>query len=235
MNQFLELMNSKRFRKIKVDIGINATVPRELYLTKFINYTDMVDYVRYMADFMRDVDEKCINGALNVLSIYTFPTYATPSEDTSEDGITMLRIARLWDEVRENEFPDANKYFGFYRGTGDVSKNEQLFINNIECSELRDSFTINYDGSICECNGSFIENFEPYLQELKETNNIDEYYRSKLRNHLVYNPGTATQKEKEHYNWVVHTETQLENAIEDMVRTQILKHIESYLKIELSL
>ena len=36
-------------------------------------------------------------------------------------------------------------------------------------------------------------------------------------------------------NWVVHTETQLENAIEDRVRTQILKHIESYLKIELSL
>ena len=36
-------------------------------------------------------------------------------------------------------------------------------------------------------------------------------------------------------NWVMHTENKLEDAIEDMVRTQILKHIESYLKIELSL
>ena len=36
-------------------------------------------------------------------------------------------------------------------------------------------------------------------------------------------------------NWVIHTENKLEDAIEDMVRAQILKHIESYLKIELSL
>lgn len=36
-------------------------------------------------------------------------------------------------------------------------------------------------------------------------------------------------------NWVVHTENQLEDAIEEMVRAQILKHIESYLKMELSL
>jgi phosphosulfolactate phosphohydrolase-like enzyme len=41
--------------------------------------------------------------------------------------------------------------------------------------------------------------------------------------------------DEDYDNWVVHTENQLENAIEDMVRTQILKHIESYLKIELSL
>ena len=41
--------------------------------------------------------------------------------------------------------------------------------------------------------------------------------------------------DEDYYNWVVYCETQLENVIEDMVRTQILKYIESYLKIELSL
>ena len=50
-----------------------------------------------------------------------------------------------------------------------------------------------------------------------------------------YATATRSYNDEDYYNWVVYCETQLENVIEDMVRTQILKHIESYLKIELSL
>lgn len=46
----------------------------------------------------------------------------------------------------------------------------------------------------------------------------------------------AEHPEDENYNHRVSiTESQLENAIEDMVRTRILKDIESYIKMELAL
>lgn len=204
INYLLNKINTTRLRKIKLDLVINATVPKDLYF-KFLDYQEMVDYVRYMSDFMKEIDDQCISGAVNVLSIEVFPTYALPAEDTAEDGVKMLAIAKLWDQVRENEFPEFDKFFGFYRGTGDTHVEDIVFINNVECSELRNSFTVNYDGSICECSGSFIENFEPYLQELLDNNDIKEYQKSKIRNHVVYNPGTATEKEKEYYEWVVHT------------------------------
>ena len=80
-----------------------------------------------------------------------------------------------------------------------------MIIRNAECSELDTSLTINYNGEIAECSGAFIDNFEPYLEELKTEGDMNNYYTSLMRNKLVYNPGTITDEEFEEKNWQIHS------------------------------
>lgn len=200
----IQLINATKLRKVEVVLYINATVAKDLYLTKFLDYKEMTDYVRYMYNFMKEMDDQCLNRALRVGSLQVFPTYANPSKDTAEDGIKMLAICRLWDQVRRQEFPELSMDCQFYKGTGEVTKNSPLFVNNAECGELNSSYTINYDGSICECSGSFIDYYEPYQQELLDTNEISKYQIAQIHNSLVYNPGKASKEEKEKYKWVIY-------------------------------
>ena len=44
------------------------------------------------------------------------------------------------------------------------------------------------DGTIVECNASYIENFPAYQEEMLRNNNMYEYYLAKLRSSNFYNP-----------------------------------------------
>ena len=49
-----------------------------------------------------------------------------------------------------------------YSGCGPIIEDRPLFKPNAECTELKSCITINYDGSICECSGSYIDSFKPH-------------------------------------------------------------------------
>jgi hypothetical protein len=55
---------------------------------------------------------------------------------------------------------------GFYSGCGLFAWIKPIDKPNLECRELNKALTINYDGSIAECSGSFITNYDLYLKEL---------------------------------------------------------------------
>ena len=65
-------------------------------------------------------------------------------------------------KLKIDYFPDLSYYFGFYLGCGPIVEDRPLFKPNAECTELKSCITINYDGSICECSGSYIDSFKPY-------------------------------------------------------------------------
>ena len=115
-----------------------------------------------------------------------------------------MEINKLWEEVRQESFPDHDPRYRFYIGIGNLGNRHDLLDQNLECGELRASLTINYDGSVCECNGSFIDYYEPYQQELLASGNENEYHVAKLRSKVAYNPGLMTEQEQEKKDWYIH-------------------------------
>jgi hypothetical protein len=67
------------------------------------------------------------------------------------------------------------------------------------------SLTFNYDGSICECNGSFIDNYQPYLDELIKNKDTKNYEIALIHNKMTsYNPILSDENEINKYKWAVH-------------------------------
>lgn len=204
--KFTTLINNYKLNKVKISMFVNATVNKELYLSTFSNYEQIKNYMEYMANFAKEVSDLCISRSIDFTQILIYPGYATPYRDTAADGRKLSDIFRLWDQVYVNEFQA--KYpneLGFFLGIGDFSHNKNLFENNTECNELKSGLTINYDGSICECSGSYIDYFEPYLKELKEKKEFDNYNIAISHNKLSsYNPKELTPDEIAHKKWSIH-------------------------------
>ena len=203
MIDFAFLMNNYKLNNVKVDFTINATLNKQTYIEKLSNYDEMKHYVTFMRDLVKFIDNLCVSKALNISAHMIFPGCAVPAPDSSEEGKKIADIIKMWEIVRDKEFPDADKYFVFQYGIGELTGCKSMLIPNDECSELNGSLTINYNGDIAECSGAFIDNFEPYLQELIEEGDMNSYYTSVSRNQLVYNPGTISDSDFEEKQWQV--------------------------------
>lgn len=200
---FTTMVNNYKFKNLSIEININATVGKELYLTNFSDKDKMLEYIKGMMSLTKEIEQNCISSALKMRQIEIFPGYALPYNSSTAEGEKYAEICRLWERVKIEEFPYLGSNAGFYFGTGDIVKNKDLFSDNSECGELKCGLTINYDGSICECNGSFIDNFEDYQKELLSEGKLDEYYTTKMRDYIHFNPGKATKEEIENYKWYI--------------------------------
>lgn len=205
MEIFTNLINNYKFKHMSIELTINAVLSRDLYLSTFSTYEGMSNYMHFMMDTRENFDQKCISKSLNFHQGFIFPGYATPYEDTQEDGLKLATIFNLWDIVYKNEFADKYPYQPFYLGTGHFDKNKYLFSQNVECSELRSGLTFNYDGSICECNGSFVDNYDLYLQTLIDNKDTKNYEIAVIHNKMTsYNPSQCSEEEIKQYNWSIH-------------------------------
>lgn len=202
-SDFAFLVNNHKLKNIQITFQINATLNKETYLNKLQNYDEMKYYISFMQDLAKFIDNLCISKSLHMAHDIVFPGCAIPAPDSSEDGKKIADIIKLWEKVRDNEFPEERKYFTFQYGIGDLTGNKNMFVPNDECGELNGGLTISYNGDIAECSGAFIDNFNPYLEELKADGDMDSYYTSLMRNKLVYNPGNINDEEFENKQWQV--------------------------------
>ena len=203
ISDFTYLINNYKLKNVQITLQINATINKETYIEKFSNYDEIKYYISFMRDLAKYISDRCISRSITMNQHIIFPGCASPAPDSSEDGKKIADIIKLWEKVRQNDFPEIDKYFTFQYGIGELTGCRNMLTPNEECSELNDSLTINYNGDIAECSGAFIDNFEPYLKELIDEGNMDTYYTSIMRNKLVYNPGTATDTEFEEKQWQV--------------------------------
>ena len=202
-DKFFNLINNTFFKNLCINLTINATVAENIYYEQFGDYNNMKNYMEYMYNFSKYLEKNCINKALNYCSYVVFPGMSLPYYDSVEDGQKLANIFALWDRVKAENFPDIDKYFCFYYGMNDFGLNKAYNLPNIECSELKNSVTINPDGSICECNGSFIDHLDIYKKELEEKGLDKELKVSKLRDKINYNPGKMTKEEIEKHDWYI--------------------------------
>lgn len=203
IEEFCNLVNNTKLSKIKVTFVINATVSKELYLKEFSTYEGIKNYVQYMKDFVLFIDEHCISSSLGIVPRAIFPGLALPYDSTVEEGLEFAKISRLWEYVRANEFPDEPHSYAFHYGIGQLNSDVLIYGDNLECSELNNSLTILHDGTICECNGSFMSADPNYQKELLDNKEYDAYRVAKITSHTTQNPGLMTPEELEIYNWAV--------------------------------
>lgn len=206
MKIFTNLINNHKFKHMSISMHMHSVIQKDLYFKVFSTYEGMYNYMKFMADVSEEFSAQCISESLEFQRGFTFPGCAFPYDsDTTEDGLMLAKIFKLWDTVYQKEFKDLYSYVPFYMGCGHFEKNKYLFSQNVECGELRTSLTFNYDGSICECNGSFIDNYQPYLDELIKNNDVKNYEIAIAHNKMTaYNPNLVSSKEIEQYNWSVH-------------------------------
>ena len=93
--------------------------------------------------------------------------------------IKIGEIAKLWDEVCADSFPELNNKYGlnidFGHGINGLFGEGNYFNANLECCELRINYTIMPDGTIVECPSSYIEHLEDYQKECLAMNDINRY------------------------------------------------------------
>lgn len=206
-SDFAFLVNNYKLKNVQLTFQINATLNKQTYIEKLSNYDEMKNYVSFMLDLSKFIDDLCISRSMSVPQPAAFPVFpgcACPAPDSSIDGKQIAEVIKTWEKVRDNEFPECDKYFNFEYGIGELTGCSVMFAPNLECSELNQSLTINYNGDVAECSGAFIDNFEPYLEELIAEGSMNNYYTSLMRNKLVYNPNTITDNEFEEKQWQIH-------------------------------
>lgn len=215
IDKITEYFNNHLFEKIKIMFVINSTVGRDDYFKYFTTYEGMTNYIKYMEDFCTYIKKRCISKALEFDFMTIFPGFATAyGETTTEDGIKLRDIMRLWEYVRTNEFPEIPEYCHFYEGIGDITSNNGLFLPNPECSELKNAFTFLPDGSIASCSGTFIDHYDKYQEELKNEKNNKLLAASKIEETLTLNILNMTDEEIEKAKWYVSTGTKQTHSIQ---------------------
>ena len=200
------LMNNTYFEYVKLRLAIRATVNKDVYMSKLTTYEQIKEYLEPFYNFIKQFQRKCIGKSIDFDSVNIWPVLATPYYESSDDGRKLTQIAKIWESVMNNEFLDIplSRTITLFQGGGSYDKNKPLFVPNTECSELKHSITINYDGSICECSGSYIDNYPLYQQELVQNKEEHLYNVATAHSKMVnYNPITEPEI-IDNKKWYVH-------------------------------
>lgn len=206
METFCNLVNNIQLKNLEIHVSIRPTISKNLYLTELNTYDKIKNYLTPFYEFIDVFASKCISKSLMFSTLDIWPVLATPYYESSKDGRLLQNIERLWFQVVMNEFKDIplRKNVTLFQGGNSFDKNPSMFQSNNECSELKHSITINYDGTICECSGSYIDHFEPYQQELLKTGENELYKVATAHSKMVnYNPLTNPEIIEEK-KWYVH-------------------------------
>ena len=108
----------------------------------------------------------------------------------------LVKILELWDIVRTKYFPEIDPTSGFIHANRFLlDHNSSYFLPYSRCGELYSSLTITPEGGICECNGTFIEHFDQYKQELLKDGELKKYQLAKVRDKIYYNPAEMSDAE----------------------------------------
>lgn len=205
MEKLTFLLNTTKLYRVNVELMINSTLSPSIYRQEIGTYEGMKNYVGAMKQLCDDFKKRCINERLRFSLDAVFPGYALPYEDTTLDGLELAKIVRMWEVVRQNEFPEIDREYPFSHGIGQLNKPGGYHESNPECSEMVGSLTITPDGTICECSGCFIDSFEPYQKELKEQGEEKLLNRALITSQLNFNPAKMTEEEIDAKMWQVHT------------------------------
>ena len=190
-------------------------------LTHLNTYDKIKDYIDYLQNFMKYIDNTSYEYNIHSFCVcrqtLAFPVIAVPDKITVQDGMNLNTIINLTNQVQINEYElheiGERIYYHSLHNFGVRSIAER----NPLCTESGlNGLTILYDGTICDCPCSYIQTFPPYLEQIKNNpKRQNDYKLALLRQPYFINPLTATDKEKEKFNWYML------DAIRDTKTTQV--------------
>lgn len=200
-SDFIYRMNTTKMHHVEIFFHLKSTLSKEAYFDQFSTYEKMTEYMKYMVDFMTELDDMCISRSVNVRERFTLPSIALPHQFTKEEGEKLAEILSLWEKVAYKEFPNMNIPFMF--GLTEFNLDAIYFDPNRECGELKDRLMIMYDGTITECSGTYIDHFQPYRDELLAEGDINMYHQAIRNSRNAFNPIYASPQEIEKWKWRV--------------------------------
>lgn len=208
IEQLCQKMAKNHLKHTQIFFEIHGTANKNNIFNYLNTEEKMYNYIKYMLDF-----ENFIQNNIEKYNIFEFfhaqsvilPIISFPSQFNKEEALEFTKIIKLSDKMRYY-FPNNVKYGEHlaYWLTRPVSVSSVLN-RNAQCAESNEiSIVINYDGTICECCASYIQNNEEYLNLLLEQNKINEYEISLIRSKYFINPLTVTDEDQiEDFNWYV--------------------------------
>ena len=206
LEELKKLLDERPLKNMIASYIVHPTASKELLLKHFSTYDGIKDYLNKLGSFIEYCKDITNTPGTSVFTIdpMAAPLIAVPAETSTEEGIEIARIYRMFEHVVNNELKvpkgeHGYHYVAHFFTVGDLTK------SNPECAEAGDfAVTIIPDGTIVECACSYIEHYEPYLQSLLENGDDFAYRTAKIRNFNFFNPLTATEEEwKEHFWYVL--------------------------------
>lgn len=187
--RFGEKMREVDFKNTKgIDIKFNSVIKKETYLDIFSDENKAYDYLKFMED--RAIELRQILGKFLWVRL-CFPGVALPFNSTIEEGKKFLECFKITEKVLQEKFTKSD----IYKDTRalrswyyNIARSTQYLDKEKSCGSMLGSAVFLPDGTIVECNASYIENFPAYQEEMLRNNNMYEYYLAKLRSSNFYNP-----------------------------------------------
>lgn len=202
--KFTQLANNYKFKHLLVEFHLKSTLSKELYIEQLSTYDGMKNYMGYMINFLKEINEYFISGSIRLRELFTLPTIANPKIYSKEEGQKINDILLLWEEVSYKEFSN-EPFIPFLYGLNEYNMDRIIFNQNIQCNEFLNRYTINFDGTIVECSGVFIDYYKPYQEELLKEKNMKLYEEALINAENSINPLTASDKEIEKWKWKMQT------------------------------
>lgn len=213
-----EIYKRGPLKYIEIDFELHATVPLELINTYLTTVEDIEHYILYFNDFHKYCNEVIKKYGLQDYVVQAsdtdFPHTAQPVEVSIEDAF------QLHDNLKLLTYIERHLDFTFLRGehlyttNGFATGHRDLLRTNPVCLESGImALTIMYDGSICECPCDYILNFDKFWDWVKDNPLKRKFYReSMLKKQFYINPLTASQKEKDDFDWYIYDSVRLNSS-----------------------
>lgn len=196
--RFGEKMYEVDFKNTKgIDIKFNSVIKKETYLDIFSDEDKAYEYLKFMED--KAIELRQMLGKFLWVRL-SFPGVALPFNSTIEEGKKFLDCFKVTEKVLQEKFAgsdvykDTRAFRGWYYN---IARSTQYLEKEKSCSSMLGSAVFLPDGTIVECNASYIEKFPEYQEEMLKDKNMYEYYLAKLRSPNFYNPSQMTEEEIE--------------------------------------
>lgn len=215
---FIDIINSKKLKKVRIDLHLKATMPWELFHQIFSSKEKMEEYYDFWYNEENDINERIINGQLKFNAHNCFiPSLVWPYSYLKEDGIEIANIAKMVDSYKlpEKYHRETNMVLDIF-GFSEVNEN---YLPCGGCGKYVYSLLIKPDGSMAGCSNGILDTNDKNLKWLKE-NDPKEYEESLRTRPYSYtydcNGNVDYDKMKTHFNymkdfWEYHTNFVLTN------------------------
>lgn len=216
-----ESLSKKPFQKLKLTFEVHPTAAMQNILAHLNTYEKIKEYEDYLIEFMHFIDNKTyeykIHEFCNCGQNLAFPVIAVPDKISVSDSLDLQKIINLTNYVQKQEYNIEQSGERMYYHSLHNFAVSHISERNHLCTESGlNGLTILYDGTICDCPCSYIQTFQPYLDQIKNNPQQQEEYRlALLRRPYFINPLTASEEEKERFDWYML------QAIRDTKTTQI--------------
>ena len=211
-----QLASGKPVEHVFVGLELHATLPLETILNHLNTPEAIKNYCDYFNNFHLYIEDTIKKYKLESVAFQiaqtTFPHTAIPDDTSIEDSLDLRKILYLSRYIEQHsDYALENRGNHIYTKNACSAGESVLLQPNPVCIESGlMAVTIMYDGSICECPCDYILSYDKYWDWVTNNPLLRKQYRESMYKKQFYiNPLTASQKEKDDFDWYVYDSVRL--------------------------